>query len=353
MSEHISQAHRPQVSVIVLNYNGLGFLHRCIETLLQTSYSPLELVVADNDSSDGSLAYLRENFPEVRIIPFSTNLGYSGAYNAAIEQVDSEYVVLLNFDVEVEPDWLDQAMNLMLAEPDLAAVQPKLRALQIRGRFEYAGGSGGYVDRYGYPFLRGRVFDSLEMDHGQYDDVIPIFWATGAALLTRRSAFSKVGGLDTDFFLHMEEIDLCWRYWLTGWKVKVAPQGTVYHWSGAALSAEKFHKMYYNHRNSLVMLIKNYELGKLWGRLPVRILLDGFTVATSLFRGEARRSRAVLAAYWYLFTHLPSLWRKRRRVQRMRTVADRDIEKVILPGCLVWRYFVKKQKTFTQLSAEW
>jgi len=168
MSEHVSQAPRPRVSVIVLNYNGLGFLPRCIETLLQTTYSPLELVVADNDSSDGSLVYLREHFPEVRILSFSTNLGYSGAYNAAIEQIDSEYVVLLNFDVEVEPDWLDQAMRLLEAEPDLAAVQPKLRALQNRQRFEYAGGSGGFLDRYGYPFLRGRVFDWLEMDGGQY-----------------------------------------------------------------------------------------------------------------------------------------------------------------------------------------
>jgi GT2 family glycosyltransferase len=353
MSEHVSKAARPTVSVIVLNYNGLDFLPRCLETLQKTTYSPLELVVADNNSTDGSLKYLRSNYPKVRIIEFSENLGYAGAYNAAIQAVDSDVVVLLNFDVEVEPDWLDQPMELLMAEPRLAAVQPKLRALQSRQRFEYAGGSGGFLDRYGYPFLRGRVFDTLEEDHGQYDDVVSIFWATGAALVTRRQSYLDAGGLDADFFLHMEEIDLCWRYHLLGWDIKVAPRGVVYHYSGAALSAERFHKMYFNHRNSLAMLFKNYGTARLFLCLPVRWLLDGFTVVTSVFRKEPKRSAAVLAAYWYLIVHLPSLMAKRRRVQRMRAIPDRALDAVIFPGSLVRHYFIKKNRTFSQLMAEW
>ena len=353
MSEHVSAATRPTVSVIVLNYNGLSFLPRCIETLQKTSYSPLELVVADNNSSDGSLAYLQANHSEVRIIAFAENLGYSGAYNAAIEQVASEFVVLLNFDVEVEPDWLDQAIDMLSSDPNLAAVQPKLRALQNRSQFEYAGGSGGFLDRYGYPFLRGRVFDTLEVDRGQYDDVVPILWASGAALITRRSAYIKAGKLDADFFLHMEEIDLCWRYRLLGWDIRVAPKGTVYHYSGAALSAERFRKMYYNHRNSLVMLFKNYGFTRLLRCLPIRWLLDGVTVISSLFAKQPKRSAAVLAAYCYFLIHFPALISKRRQVQRMRLIRDRDLDHVIFPGSLVWHYFIRKEKTFTQLLAKW
>ncbi len=274
MSQPDSTARRPSVSVMILNYNGLGFLPRCLETLQQTTYSPHEIVVVDNNSTDGSLAYLREHYPRVKLIAFQENLGYSRAYNAAVPQVASEFVVLLNFDVEVEPGWLDQAMEMLIREPRLAAVQPKLKALQKREFFEYSGGSGGYIDRYGYPFVRGRIFDSIERDDGQYPDSVPIFWATGAAFVTRRAAFLEAGQLDGDFFMHMEELDLCWRYWLTGWQIKVAPEGTVYHHAGAALSADRFHKMYYNHRNGLAMVIKNYGLANLLRYLPVRCLLD-------------------------------------------------------------------------------
>jgi GT2 family glycosyltransferase len=330
----------------------MALLPRCLETLKKTTYTPLELVVVDNDSTDGSLNYLREQHPGVKIIAFSENLGYARAYNAAMPQISNEYVVLLNFDVEVEPDWLDQGMDLMVANPKLAAVQPKLRALQRRDYFEYSGGSGGFLDRYGYPFVRGRIFDYLEKDDGQYQDVQPIFWASGAAFITRKSAYLEAGQLDGDFFMHMEELDLCWRYWLTGWEVQVAPQGIVYHYAGAALSAARFKKMYLNHRNSLAMLVKNYSLGNLFRCLPVRMLLDGVTVITSLFQREPKRSAAVLAAYGYFLLHPFHLLKKRRQVQRMRRLPDSALGKIIFPGSLVWRYFVKKQVTYSQLTAE-
>lgn len=352
-SLQVSATTRPTVSVIILNYNGLSFLPRCLETLQKTNYAPLELVVVDNNSTDGSIDYLRRNHPHVRLIEFKENLGYSGAYNRAIPMIDGEIIVLLNFDVEVEPNWLDEAMKVIAEDPKLAAVQPKLRSLQRRDNFEYSGGSGGFIDRYGYPFVRGRVFDSIESDQGQYNDVVPIFWATGAAFITRKPAFIEAGGLDADFFMHMEELDLCWRYWLMGYTVKVAPQGIVYHWAGAALSAERFHKMYYNHRNGLVMMLKNYRLSGLLRNIPVRILLDWITIFSSLLRKEPKRSWAVFAAHGYVLTHLAMIWSKRRRVQRMRKVSDQEITSVIYPHSIVWRHFIRGQNTYTQLSAEW
>jgi GT2 family glycosyltransferase len=351
MFQLISVPTHPAVSVIILNYNGLAFLPRCLETLRRTTYSPLELVVVDNNSTDGSLSYLHEHHPDIRIIAFKENLGYSGAYNAAIEQISNELLVLLNFDVEVEADWLDPAIEILQSDAEVVAVQPKLRSLQRPDCFEYAGGSGGFIDRYGYPFARGRVFDDLETDRGQYNDARCIFWASGAALITRKSAYLAAGQLDADFFLHMEELDLCWRYWLLGWKVMVAPSGVVYHYSGAALSADRFHKMYYNHRNGLAMMIKNYSLCNLLRRLPVRVFWDGITALMALFKRQPKRSLAVLAAYGHLLVHSGRLLAKRRQVQRMRKVPDSRLGDVVFPGSVVWRYFVKGQKTYSQLLA--
>jgi GT2 family glycosyltransferase len=324
-------------------------LPRCIETLQRTTYSPYEIVVVDNNSSDGSLEYLQTNHPEVILYPIKQNLGYSGAYNAVIPKVSGDILVLLNFDVEVEPEWLDQAVQIMESDPGIAAVQPKLKSLQNRHLLEYAGGSGGFIDRYGYPFVRGRIFNQLEEDTGQYDDVIPIHWASGAALITRKSAYEAVGGLDSDFFLHMEEIDLCWRYWLNGWKVKTAPQGIVYHYSGAALAPDKYYKMYYNQRNSLVMLLKNFSLSSLIKYLPVRLFLDWMTILSSPLLKQSKRSGAVVAAHAYVCFHLFSIWKKRAAVQKLRKIADRDLAHIIHPRSIVLQYYLKKQRTFSKI----
>ena len=349
MAQPGSASALPLVSVIILNYNGLSFLPRCLETLRRTSHEPLELIVVDNCSSDGSVAYLRNHHPDVKILLSTSNLGYSGAYNAAIPEARGEIIVLLNFDVEVEPDWLDQAIEILKADQRVVALQPKLRSLQKRKLFEYSGGSGGLIDRYGYPLVRGRVFDTIEEDRGQYEDSIPIHWATGAAFIVRKSAFLEAGGLDSDFFLHMEELDLCWRFWLMGYEVRVAPRGVVYHYAGAALSAERYHKMYYNHRNGLVMMLKNYSAGSLFRYLPVRWLLDWVTVFTAPLRGEPKRAAAVVVAHVFVLFHLLSICKKRRTVQRLRKRHDHELEHVILPFSIVWRCYVHKQRTYTQL----
>lgn len=351
MFDAVSSTSRPLVSVIILNYNGLKFLPRCLETLWQTTYSPHEIVVVDNSSTDDSLTYLRKHHPDVRIISTGGNLGFSRAYNFVVPQISGKYIVLLNFDVEVEPDWLDEAIAVLEREPQVAAVQPKLKRLQDRRFFEYAGGSGGYIDRYGYPFVRGRIFDSVEEDHGQYDDIRPVFWATGAAFITRKADYEDAGGLDGDFFMHMEELDLCWRFWLFGRQVKVVPQGTVYHYSGAALAADRVRKMYYNHRNGLIMLLKNYSAASLWRNLPMRIALDWMTILESLASLKPKRALAVCAAHAYCLLHLLQIWRKRRQVQTRRTVRDQDLAHVIFPRSIVRRYFLRKQITYSQITA--
>ncbi|MBK6767184.1 MAG: glycosyltransferase family 2 protein [bacterium] len=340
---------RPLVSVIILNYNGLEFMPKCLTSLSKTEYQPTEIIVADNGSTDGSLDYIREHFPAVQIIEFANNWGYSGAYNRVIPDVSGKYCVLLNFDVEVEPNWLSQPVEIMESDPQVAACQPKLKAYQDHSRFEYSGGSGGFIDAFGYPFVRGRLFHTTEVDSGQYDDVIDVFWATGAALVVRKEAFIASGGLDEDFFMHMEELDLCWRLLLTGNRIKIAPAGAVYHWAGAALAADRIRKMYLNHRNSVAMLIKNYELTRLLRRLPVRIFLDWVAVIASPLQGEAKRSLAILWAHFYVLLNLPHIWSKRRRVQQQRTVPDHALDHVVTPFSVVYRYFIKKQTTFSQL----
>jgi hypothetical protein len=340
---------KPLVSVIILNYNGLSFLPRCLETLRRTSYPHVELCVVDNCSTDGSLAYLCDHHPDVKLFPIRKNLGYSGAYNEVIPETSGEVIVLLNFDVEVEPEWLDQAVALLTENARVAAAQPKLRSLQKRNLFEYSGGSGGFIDCYGYPLVRGRVFDRIEEDHGQYDDAVPIHWASGAAFVVRREAYEAAGGLDDDFFLHMEELDLCWRFWLMGYEVKSAPMGIVYHHAGAALSADRYHKMYYNHRNGLVMMLKNFSGVSLLKYLPGRWLLDWVTVVASPLRGESKRSLAVFSAHVFVWAHLPSIIKKRRRVQQLRRRTDAELRHVILPFSVVRRYYMNNQRTYSQL----
>lgn len=325
----------------------------CLASLAKTRYQPTEICVVDNLSKDGSLDYLKTNHPSVRLFALSENLGYSGAYNRVMPAVSGEFVVLLNFDTEVEPNWLDQAIELFQSNSRIAAVQPKLRALQRKEFFEYAGASGGFIDRYGYPFARGRIMAELEQDSGQYDDARPVHWASGAALIVRRSTYLECGGLDDDFFLHMEELDLCWRYWLFGYECWVAPLGVVYHFSGAALSAERLAKMYYNHRNSLVMMIKNYGARRLLCYFPVRMLLDFLTMLAAPLRKEPKRSWAIVMAYGYLLRNIFHIFSKRKHVQSRRTVADSKLDAVIFPGSLLWQVYLKKHSTFRQIISAW
>lgn len=338
----------PLVSVIVLNYNGRKFVDDCFGSLAGTAYHPVEIILVDNASTDGSVEYVREKFPQVRIIRAPANLGYTGGNNLGLRNAVGKYAVLLNNDVQVEPDWLTHLVNEAESDDRLAALQPKLTSMIHRGYFEYAGASGGFIDRYGYAFLRGRLFDTMEKDEGQYDDPRDIFWASGAALFLRMEVLNQVGLLDETFFMHFEEIDLCWRLQNAGYRIRVIPQSHVEHFVAASLPAESLRKMYWNHRNSLIMLIKNVPSRALWRTLIVRMLLDGVAILHAAARFKFTRLLAVFGAHAWIYGHIGLLRHKRRL--NLPGTSDEPWHSMIYPGSIVVDYFLKKKRRFSMLN---
>lgn len=286
-----------KTSVVILNWNGAEMLRRFLPSVIAYSQGEgVEICVADNASSDNSCEVIEREFPEVRLIRLSENYGFAEGYNRALQQIDAEYVVLLNSDVEVTSGWLEPMTDYLDKHPQVAACQPKLLCFQEKSCFEYAGAAGGFIDKYGYPFCRGRIFDVIESDHGQYEDIIPVFWATGAALLIRLQVYREVGGLDGRFFAHMEEIDLCWRLRSRGYGIVCLPFSKVYHVGGATLKKENPRKTLLNFRNNLIMLYKNLPENELYRVMRVRLFLDYLAAFVFLLKGDKNNSLAVLRA---------------------------------------------------------
>ena len=335
-----------KLAVVILNYNGASMLSRFLPSVLK--YSPgAEIVVADNASTDDSVAVLAAGFPSVRVVQLDRNYGFADGYNKALEQVDAEYCLLLNSDVEVTEGWLEPLLSFMESNSDAVACQPKILAYNNKTQFEYAGAAGGFVDRYGYPYCRGRLFDTVEEDNGQYNDVCRVFWATGAAMMVRSDAFRKAGGFDGRFFAHMEEIDLCWRMLARGGEIYVVPQSMVYHVGGATLKKSNPRKTFLNFRNNLLMLYKNLPVGELRGVMRVRALLDYVAALKFLLTGAWGDFKAVLRA--------------RREYKRMRgeyrSVREQNLAAVAVPVIkersafsLLWQYYLKGRKHFSQLK---
>ncbi|MFQ5648884.1 MAG: glycosyltransferase family 2 protein [bacterium] len=344
-----NKEHDPLVSVLVLNYNGRKFLPDCFESLVKTAYPNFEIVLVDNHSTDDSVGYTRRQFPQVRIVETGANGGYSRAYNIAFQHAAGKYYVLLNNDVKVDPDWLHPLVAAAENDPQIAALQPKLLAMLQPGQFEYAGASGGFIDRYGYPFLRGRVFYTMEQDAGQYDDEVEVFWTSGAAMFVRAEALAKTALLDEDFVHHMEEIDLCWRLRLAGYKLKVIPESKIYHYAGATIAPDSFKKVYWNFRNSLFMLIKNFETGNLLKVLPIRFFLDTVCLAGATLKFDFMKAFAVLKAYAWLICHLPLILKKRKDSQSKRVLSDDRLRSMIHHESVLFAYFFKGKKTYTEL----
>lgn len=296
-----------KTAVVILNWNTEGFLRDFLPGLLQSvrNVDGAEVIVADNASSDGSMTVMKEMFPQVRTIAFDKNYGFTGGYNRAFEQIDSEYFLLINSDIEVPQDWLGPLVDWMDTHPECGACAPKLHSWQERDKFEYAGAAGGYIDLFGYPFCRGRVLKRLETDMGQYDTPADVFWATGACLMVRSSLYRRLGGLDDRFFAHMEEIDLCWRMQLEGFKVTVVPESVVYHLGGGTLPASSPFKLFLNYRNNLLMLSNN--LGKTFA---LQALKQGMPLSTAARKGHRKACRRIffrkcldgLSASVYLIT---------------------------------------------------
>ncbi|MEM6643031.1 MAG: glycosyltransferase family 2 protein, partial [Bacteroidota bacterium] len=327
-------------SVVILNYNGEKYLEQFLPAVVANSKSA-KIVVADNQSNDGSLALLRRSFPEVEVIELERNYGYSGGYNRTISQLDSEFVVLLNSDVLVTVGWLNPLIGFLKDNPEYASCQPKIKDYNSENFFEYAGASGGFIDFMGYPYCRGRIFDNIEIDQGQYDEAIDVFWATGACLAIRRKVFLEAGGLDPDFFAHMEEIDLCWRTRSMGYKTRAIPKSTVYHVGGGTLSKLSPTKTYLNFRNGLSMLIKNLPVTELAVKVPARILLDWVAAIKFILEGNWRHGVSVFKAHLRSVVILGKNIRKRKYTSSLSGNPH-----------LVWGYYIKGKKTYKDLFSK-
>lgn len=335
-----------KVAVVILNYNGEEMLGRFLPSVVGNSPGA-DIIVADNASTDGSVAFVKENFPSVKIVLLDRNYGFAGGYNRALEKVAADYVLLLNSDVETTPGWLEPLVALLDADSSIVACQPKILDFKRKTHFEYAGAAGGFIDRYGYPYCRGRLFDTVEEDKGQYDVPCDIFWATGAALLVRAAAYRAAGGLDECFFAHMEEIDLCWRLRSRGYRIVCEPRSVVYHVGGATLSAGNPQKTYLNFRNNLLMLYKNLPSCELGTVMRARCLLDYVAALKFAVAGEWLHCKAVLKARRD-YGRMKKEYSEVRSANLAATVAG-DI-KERSGFMLLWRYYACGSKRYSQLK---
>lgn len=346
---------KPLVAVVILGWNGRRFLEQFLPSVLASSYQPFDLYLADNASTDDSIAFVEKNYPSIKIIPIRKNEGFAKGYNIALQQIHADYAILLNQDVEVSNDWMEPLVELMESDPYIAACQPKIRSLSDRNCFEHAGAAGGYIDLFGYPFCRGRVFNYTEQDNGQYENAQEIFWATGAAMCVRLELFKRFRGFDADFFAHMEEIDLCWRLKRAGYKIYYEPQSVVYHVGGGSLNKDNPRKIYLNFRNNLFMNFKNYESHELIWNLPFRFfILDGIAFLKAVLQRKWNEAAAIFRADIHFLIFIPKLSKKRLDTyllyRKHRIESSRVKKKGYYPKSIVWKYFIKKKKTFSELQ---
>lgn len=340
----------PKTAIVILNWNGSKMLKQFLPSVIRYSSSNDTVIyVADNGSTDDSLSVLESHFPDVKRIILDQNYGFADGYNLALKQIDAAYYVLLNSDVEVTEDWLFPIINYLDKHPDVAACQPKIRSWRDKDHFEYAGACGGFIDRFGYPFCRGRIMGVVEKDDNQYQDVIPVFWASGAALVIRSVEYHLVGGLDRRFFAHMEEIDLCWRLINNGKKIVCLPQCTVYHVGAATLKKENPQKTFLNFRNNLVMLYKNLPDNEITYTMNVRRVLDYIAAAFFFIKGQFPNARAVYRARKAFRGMQMELQAERNNGQQRKSLDD--IPGLMKKSILV-QYYLKGKKYFSQLKSD-
>jgi GT2 family glycosyltransferase len=336
------------IAVVILNWNTLDMLKSYLPKVIQNSRHPgTSVIVADNGSSDGSCELIEKEFPEVQLIRLDKNYGFAGGYNRALQQIKTKYAVLLNSDVVPASNWLPPLFDHMETSQDIAATVPKIKSLETPTMFEYAGAAGGFIDKWGYPFCRGRVFDRIEKDQHQYDEPGEIFWGSGAALMVRTKSFNESGGLDEHFFAHMEEIDWCWRMKNRGWKISYTPKSEIFHLGGGTLNAMSSHKTYLNFRNNLFMLYRNLPQKKLAPTIFFRLLLDGVAAIKYILSGEWGNTKAVYKAHRDYFKRIPELKEERLKLQQEVTVFS---HKEIYPHSLILDFFLRGKKKFSDLN---
>lgn len=343
----------PSVAIVILNYNGVNFLEKFLPSVLKSEYKNLSVLVADNGSTDHSISFLKINYPKIEIIDLKGNHGFAKGYNLALDKVDSDYFILLNSDVEVTQNWINPIIDLMERDKTIGACQPKIKSYHNKELFEYAGASGGWIDNLGYPFCRGRIFDNLEKDSGQYNTTSEIFWASGAAFFVRSKLFKSLGGFDPDYFAHAEEIDLCWRIKRAGFKVMVRPRSVVYHVGGGTLDYLNPRKTYLNFRNTLFTILKNEPKRKLFWLIPTRLVLDGIAGGLFFFQGKFAHIKSIIQAHGSFYKSFFSMIKKRKmyseRIQKI-SISNRPNKVGMFPGSMVWQYYIKQIKIFKNLK---
>jgi len=337
---------KSRVAVIILNWNGRKFLEDFLPGVCRHTGNVADIYVADNASTDDSVAFMQQNFPDVHIVNNARNGGFAYGYNASLGQIKAEYYILLNSDVEVTPGWIEPIINMMDKDATIGAVQPKIKSYTNPGCFEYAGAAGGFIDVYGYPFCRGRIFDTIEKDEHQYDGEKEIFWATGACLFIRAGLYHQLGGFDEDLFSHQEEIDLCWRMKLRGYKVMFCSASEVMHYGGGALPKSNPFKTYLNFRNNLIILCKNHPSRTLAWKIFVRMVLDGIAGLRFLLLGNRKDTIAIIKGHWDFYRSLPHTLRKRKDLKNITLKPVTCVYK----RSIVRKYFIQRKIYFSQLN---
>jgi hypothetical protein len=334
-----------RVAVVILNWNGRKFLEKFLPSLIANSSDIAEIIVADNASRDDSVDFLNQKYPDVRIIRLEKNHGFAKGYILALRQVEADYYILLNSDIEVTPGWIKPVIDLMESDTNIAACQPKIRSYHEPAKFEYAGAAGGFIDKYGYPFCRGRLFLSIEEDTGQYDDITEVFWATGACMFVRADLYHKFGGLDDDFFAHMEEIDFCWRLKNEGYKIMYCPRSVVYHIGGGTLPKVSWRKTYLNFRNNFLLLYKNLPSEQLVPVFASRLILDAIAALKFLITAGFKDFFAVSRAHFSFYRTFGKTRQKRKKLKQ-------DLVGNVYQKNIVFEYYFRRKKKFSELNPD-
>ncbi len=338
----------PKIAIVILNWNGEKLFNQFLPSVIKHSNAEnIEIIVADNGSTDQSISFLNKNFPSINVLDLKRNYGFAEGYNRALKQIQADYFVLLNSDVEVTENWIEPCIIQFEADKKIAAIQPKILSYSQRDSFEYAGAAGGFIDKFGYPFCRGRILNQLEKDKHQYDVSTQLFWASGASMFVRAEAFNLLGGLDGDFWAHMEEIDLCWRFKNNGYKIKYEPKSIVYHLGGGTLSYGSPRKIYLNFRNNLFMLYKNLPKHQFKRIFFARMILDGVAAVKFILGLNFREFWAVVKAHSSFYRNLSLLHKKRKETQKSVSVVDHA---EIFPKSIMWKFFLQKKRKFSALN---
>lgn len=342
----------PLVSIIIPHWNGIEILSECLESLKQSTYPSLEIIISDNASSDGSQDWIHQNHPDVKLLENNNNYGYAGGCNRGAVDAEGKYLLFLNNDTIQDPDWIQPLVDSMEKDESIAGVQPKILNYYERNLFDYAGGSGGHMDLFCFPFARGRVFLHQEKDTGQYDDAQSCFWASGTAFMVRKTQFESAGKFDETFFAHMEEIDLCWRFQAMGLQVWAEPKSIVYHKNAVSLPMYTHKKYYLNHRNSLFMLFGNYSVPMAFYIGFIRIMLEFVAIGYSLIKLDWNHVTGIIRALIWILFHPVAIIKKRSRFKQIREVRDQIIMKRMIKKIVVLSHYVSGKKTYLEIESK-